>query len=134
MCVCVWACHCYEAADEAEVGEVVGVDGRGRVDLQTVVAFAGVLEQAVHGVQHFMGQEEKPLSAKWDVGKTQQTRKKKVKKQENTFFSSYRFKFEATGVQHFCLAIHLNYLWNLLTDKNNPSIYRHAWIETFLMV
>lgn len=70
------AYHCYEAADEAEVGQVVGVDGRGRVDLQTVVAFAGVLKQAVHGVQDFMGQEEKPFSAKWDVGKNN----KRVKK------------------------------------------------------
>lgn len=42
---------------------MVWVDGRGRVDLQAVVAFASVLKQTVHGVQHFMGQQEEPLSA-----------------------------------------------------------------------
>lgn len=30
---CVWTCHRNEAADETEVGEVVWIDGRGRVDL-----------------------------------------------------------------------------------------------------
>lgn len=53
--------HGDEAAYEAEVGEVVGVDGGGRVDLQAVVALAGVLKQAVHGVQHLVGQQEEPL-------------------------------------------------------------------------
>lgn len=53
--------HGDEAAYEAEVGEVVGVDGGGRVNLQAVVALAGVLKQAVHGIQHFVGQQEEPL-------------------------------------------------------------------------
>lgn len=57
-------CHGDEAADEAEVGQVVGVDGRGRVDLQTVVALAGVLEQAVHGVEDLVGQQEEPFAAR----------------------------------------------------------------------
>ena len=35
---------------ELEVGQVVGVDVGGRVDLKTVVVFTGVLEQTVHGV------------------------------------------------------------------------------------
>lgn len=53
--------HGDEASDELEVPEVVGVDvGRG-VDLQTVVVFAGVFKQAVHGVQNLMGQKEEPL-------------------------------------------------------------------------
>lgn len=67
VCMCadtMWTCHCNEAANEAEVGEVVWVDGWGRVDLQAVVALAGILKQTVHGVQHFMGQQEEPLSAK----------------------------------------------------------------------
>jgi hypothetical protein len=42
---------------------MVWVDVRGRINLQTVVVIAGVLKQAVHGVQHVMGQVEKPLSA-----------------------------------------------------------------------
>ena len=59
-----YTCHCDEAADEAEVGEVVWVDGRGRVDLQTVVALAGILEQTVHGIEHFVGQQEEPLRSR----------------------------------------------------------------------
>lgn len=43
---------------------MVGVDGRGRVDLQTVVALAGVLEQAVHGVEDLVGQQEEPFAAR----------------------------------------------------------------------
>lgn len=61
-------CHGDEAADEAEVGQVVGVDGRGRVDLQTVVALAGVLEQAVHGVEDLVGQQEEPFAARRTSG------------------------------------------------------------------
>ena len=53
--------HGNESSDEAEVEEVVWVDTGGRVDLKTVVAVAGILKQAVHGVQHVVGQVEKPL-------------------------------------------------------------------------
>jgi len=53
--------HGNEASDEAEVSEVVGVDGRSRVYLQTVVVFTGILKQTVHGVQHLMRQQEEPL-------------------------------------------------------------------------
>lgn len=54
--------HSNEAADEAEVGEVVGVDGGGGVNLQAVVALASVLKQTVHGVEHLVGQQEEPFS------------------------------------------------------------------------
>lgn len=60
--VCV-TCHGDEASDEAEVGQVVGIDGGCWVDLQTVVALAGVFKQTVHGVQHLVRQEEEPLPA-----------------------------------------------------------------------
>lgn len=53
--------HGDEAANEAEVGEVVGVDGGGRVDLQAVVVLASILKEAVHGVEHLVRQEEEPL-------------------------------------------------------------------------
>ena len=43
--------HGDEATDELEVVQVVGVDVRGGVDLKTVVAVAGILKQAVHGVE-----------------------------------------------------------------------------------
>lgn len=69
MCVgSMWTCHRNEAAYEAEVGEVVWVDSRGWVDLQTIVALAGILKQTVHGVQHFMGQQEEPLSKRVRCG------------------------------------------------------------------
>ena len=55
--------HCDEASDEAEVREVVWVDGGSWVDLQTVVVLAGVFEQTVHGVQDLVGQQEEPLPA-----------------------------------------------------------------------
>ena len=35
--------HCNDSADKSEVGEVLGVDSRGRVDLQGVVATTGIL-------------------------------------------------------------------------------------------
>lgn len=62
------AYHCDEAADEAEVGEVVGVDWGGGVYLQAVIVLPGVFEQAVHGVQDFVGQQEEPLPAERQVG------------------------------------------------------------------
>ena len=63
--VAVWNMyHGDEAPDELEVLEVVGVDVGGRVDLQTVVVLAGVLKQTVHGIQHFMGEQEEPFPVK----------------------------------------------------------------------
>lgn len=56
--------HGDESADKAEVGEVVRVDGRGRVDLQAVIVLPSILKQTVHRVEHLMGQEEKPLSVR----------------------------------------------------------------------
>lgn len=61
---CLSTNHRDEAADEAEVREVVGVDGRGWVNLQAVVALASILKQAVHRIQHFVGQQEEPLSGR----------------------------------------------------------------------
>lgn len=55
--------HGDEATNEAEVREMVRVDGGGRVYLETVVVLSGVFKQAVHGVQDFMGQQEEPLPA-----------------------------------------------------------------------
>lgn len=43
---------------------MVGVDGGRGVDLQAVVALARVLEQAVHGVQHLVREQEKPFSGR----------------------------------------------------------------------
>ena len=67
--MCVRTYHGDKAPYEAEVGEVVRVDGGGGVDLQTVVALAGVLKQTVHGVEHLVGQQEEPLSARGVISK-----------------------------------------------------------------
>ena len=56
--------HCNEPSYELEVVEVVGVNRRRRVDLQRVIVLACVLEQAIHRVEYFMRQIEKPLSEK----------------------------------------------------------------------
>lgn len=48
---------------------MVGVDGGGRVDLQAVVVLPSVFKQTVHGVEHLVGQEEKPLSVREERGK-----------------------------------------------------------------
>lgn len=55
--------HGDEPADKLEVGQMFGIDIRGRVDLQTVVVLVGILEQAVHGVKSLMGHQEEPLAA-----------------------------------------------------------------------
>lgn len=53
--------HCNESADEPEVHEVVGIDARGCVNLQTVVTGTGIFKQAVHGIEDIVRQVEKPL-------------------------------------------------------------------------
>lgn len=53
--------HGNETSNKLEIFEVVWVDVGGGVDLETVVIFAGIFKQAVHGVQHLMGQQEEPL-------------------------------------------------------------------------
>lgn len=62
--ICQQQCphHCDESANEPEVHKVVGVDAGGCIDLQTVVTGAGILKQAIHGIEDIMGQVEKPLS------------------------------------------------------------------------
>ena len=59
--------HGYEAPDKLEVVKVVGVDVRGRVDLEAVVVLVGVFEQAVHRVQHLVRQSEEPFPEKVEM-------------------------------------------------------------------
>lgn len=56
--------HGNEASYKLEIFEVVWVDVGGGVDLETVVIFASIFKQAVHGVQDLMGQQEEPLPEK----------------------------------------------------------------------
>lgn len=53
--------HGNEASYELEVLEVVRVDVGRRVDLQTVVVFASILKQTIHGVQDFMRKQKEPF-------------------------------------------------------------------------
>lgn len=43
---------------------MIRVDFRGWVDLERVIVFVGVFKQAVHRVEHLVGELEEPLSAK----------------------------------------------------------------------
>lgn len=58
--------HGNKSSNELEIFEVVWVDGRGRVDLQTVVVFTRIFKKTVHGVQNFMRQQEKPFPVMTD--------------------------------------------------------------------
>ena len=55
--------HGDDASDEAEIHQVVGIHRRRRVNLQAIITVAGVLEEAVHGVEHLVRQVEEPLPA-----------------------------------------------------------------------
>lgn len=99
MCARIkWMYHCNKAAYEAEVGEVVGVDGWRWVDLQTIVAFSSVFKQTVHGVQHFMGQQEEPLSEE-------------------------KKEMEGHELHIFIYSLYTNILWNSLKLKLYFSVF-----------
>lgn len=68
---------------------MVGVDGRGRVDLQAVVALAGILEQAVHGVEDLVGEQEEPFAVRGTGGDgvSGRNRNKKIKQGNEGNFS-----------------------------------------------
>lgn len=53
--------HGDKAPYELKILEVVRVDVGCRVDLQTVVIFAGIFKEAIHGVQDLMREQEEPL-------------------------------------------------------------------------
>jgi hypothetical protein len=40
---------------------MIWIDVRGWVNLQAVIVLIGVFKKTVHWVEHFMGQEKKPL-------------------------------------------------------------------------
>ena len=48
--------------DELEIVEMLWVNTGVRVDLEGVVIMSRILEQAVKGVKHLMGEKEKELS------------------------------------------------------------------------
>lgn len=54
--------HTDDAADKVEVGEVVWIDSRIRIDLQSVYVFAGVKEEPVVRVEHLVAQQVEPFS------------------------------------------------------------------------
>ena len=54
--------HGDEAANEPEIVQMIGVDVRGRIDLQTVVILGRVLKQTVHGIEDLVREQEEPLA------------------------------------------------------------------------
>ena len=80
--------HGNEASDELKILEVVGVDVGGGVDLETVVIFAGVFKQAVHGVQYLMGQQEEPLPVREEMTKM----RKGLNMEEMGLSTAFHFK------------------------------------------
>lgn len=48
---------------------MVRVDGRSRIDLETVVVLASIFKETVHGVQDLVGQQEEPLPAEQEEKK-----------------------------------------------------------------
>ena len=46
---------------------MVWVHGGGCVDLEHVVVLSGVLKEAVHGVEHLVGEKEEPLAGRSSV-------------------------------------------------------------------
>ena len=59
--VAVGTNHGDESTNIFEIFKMVGVDERRGVDLEAVVRVAGVHKQAVHGVEHFVREQEKPF-------------------------------------------------------------------------
>lgn len=53
--------HCNEPPDELEIQQMIWIDVRGWVNLQAVIVLIGIFKKTVHWIEHFMGQEEKPL-------------------------------------------------------------------------
>lgn len=51
-----------ETERSLKVDQMIGIDGRGGIDLQVVVLLIGVLEQAVHGIEHFVRQAKEPFA------------------------------------------------------------------------
>lgn len=58
------------ATNEFEVVQMLGVDTRMWVNLKCVVVVCGVLEEAVEGVEHLVGEQEEELSRKTPVVQT----------------------------------------------------------------
>jgi hypothetical protein len=56
-----------DATNEFEVVEMFGVDARMWIDLKGVIIVGGVFKQAVEGIEHFMGKQEKEFAKPWSA-------------------------------------------------------------------
>ena len=56
--------HGDKSTNKFEIMQMVRVDKGRSVDLEAVVVLVGILEQAVHWVQHLMGQQKEPFPVK----------------------------------------------------------------------
>lgn len=52
------------SADELEVVQMLWVDARVGINLESVVVVGGVFEETVEGVEHFVGKEEEEFTGK----------------------------------------------------------------------
>ena len=41
---------------------MIGINRRGRINLQTIVVFGRVLKETVHWIEHFVREEEEPFA------------------------------------------------------------------------
>jgi hypothetical protein len=57
-----------DAADKFEVVEMFRVDARVWIDLKGVIIVSGVFKQAIEGIEHFMGKQEKELATLLSAG------------------------------------------------------------------
>ena len=53
--------HCNEPPNELEILQMIWIDIRGWVNLQAVIVLIGVFKKTVHWIEHFVGQQKKPL-------------------------------------------------------------------------
>ncbi len=62
--------HSYDPANKSEVSEMLRIDPGGGVDLEAVVGVPSVLKQAVHGVEHLVGEGEEPFPGRTTIVQT----------------------------------------------------------------
>lgn len=46
--------HCDKTSYETKILQMIGIYGRSRVDLKTIVVLGRVLKQTVHGIEHLV--------------------------------------------------------------------------------
>ena len=68
--MCTHAHHGNDSTHKLEEGEMLRVDSRRRIDLQSVAVLASILEQTVHRVQHLVREVEEPFPRRATIVET----------------------------------------------------------------